>query len=66
MSTRGIITIEGKAVGLPDADVWMTAGELASLFYVRGVSVEAAIRKLKKVRARGRVSVSLPVFYTHS
>ena len=48
MNTRGIITIEGKAVVLPDAEVWMTAGELASLFYVRGVSVEAAIRKLKK------------------
>ena len=48
METRGIITIEGKAVVLPDAEVWMTAGELASLFYVRGVSVEAAIRKLKK------------------
>lgn len=48
MDTRGIITIEGKAVVLPDAEVWMTAGELASLFYVRGVSVEAAIRKLKK------------------
>ena len=43
MDTRGIITIEGKAVVLPDAEVWMTAGELASLFYVRGVSVEAAI-----------------------
>ena len=43
-----MITIEGKAVVLPDAEVWMTAGELASLFYVRGVSVEAAIRKLKK------------------
>ena len=48
MKTRGIITIEGKAVLLPDAEVWMTTGELASLFYVRGVSVEAAIRKLKK------------------
>ena len=48
MNTRGIITIEGKSVVLPDAEVWMTAGELASLFYVRGVSVEAAIRKLKK------------------
>ena len=48
MDTRGIITIEGKAVVLPDAEVWMTAGELASLFYVCGVSVEAAIRKLKK------------------
>ena len=48
METRGIITIEGRSVVLPDAEVWMTAGELASLFYVRGVSVEAAIRKLKK------------------
>lgn len=48
METRGIITIEGTAVVLPDAEVWMTVGELASLFYVRGVSVEAAIRKLRK------------------
>ena len=48
METRGIITIEGKAVVLPDAEVWMTTGEIASLFYVRGVSVEAAIRKLRK------------------
>lgn len=48
MNTRGIITIEGKAVLLPDTEVWMTTGEIASLFYVRGVSVEAAIRKLKK------------------
>lgn len=48
METRGIITIEGKAVFLPDTEVWMTAGEIAGLFYVRGVSVEAAIRKLKK------------------
>lgn len=48
METRGIITIEGKSVVLPDTEVWMTTGELASLFYVRGVSVEAAIRKLKK------------------
>ena len=39
METRGIITIEGKAVVLPDAEVWMTTGEIASLFYVRGVSV---------------------------
>ena len=48
METRGIITIEGKAVVMPDAEVWMTTGEIASLFYVRGVSVEAAIRKLQK------------------
>lgn len=48
METRGIITIKGKAVLLPDTEVWMTTGEIASLFYVRGVSVEAAIRKLKK------------------
>ena len=48
METRGIITIEGKAVVLPDAEVWMTTGEIASLFYVRGVTVEAAIRKLRK------------------
>ena len=48
METRGIITIEGKVVVLPDAEVWMTTGEIAGLFYVRGVSVEAAIRKLKK------------------
>lgn len=48
MKARGIITIEGKAVVLPDTEVWMTTGEIASLFYVRGVSVEAAIRKLKK------------------
>ena len=33
---------------LPDTEVWMTAGELASLFYARGVSVEAAIRRLRK------------------
>ena len=33
---------------MPDAEVWMTIGELANLFYVRGVSVEAAIRRLGK------------------
>lgn len=33
---------------MPDTEVWMTTGEIASLFYVRGVSVEAAIRKLQK------------------
>ena len=43
METRGIITIEEKTVVLPDAEVWMTTGEIAGLFYVRGVSVEAAI-----------------------
>lgn len=48
METRGIITIEGKAVVMPDTEVWMTTGEITSLFYVRGVSVEAAIRKLQK------------------
>lgn len=48
METRGIITIEEKTVVMPDTEVWMTTGELASLFYVRGVSLEAAIRKLKK------------------
>ena len=48
METRGIITIEEKTVVLPDAEVWMTTGEIASLFYVRGVTVEAAIRKLRK------------------
>ena len=42
METRGIITIEEKTVVLPDAEVWMTTGEIAGLFYVRGVSVEAA------------------------
>ena len=39
METRGIITIEEKTVVLPDAEVWMTTGEIAGLFYVRGVSV---------------------------
>ena len=34
---------------MPDAEVWMTIGELANLFYVRGVSVEAAIRRLGEV-----------------
>ena len=48
METRGIITIEEKTIVLPDTEVWMTTGEIASLFYVRGVSVEAAIRKLQK------------------
>ncbi len=48
METRGIIKIGNRSVVLPDAEVWMTTGELASLFYVRGVSVEAAIRRLKK------------------
>ncbi len=48
METRGVITIENRTVVMPDAEVWMTTGELASLFYVRGVSVEAAIRRLKK------------------
>ena len=48
MGKRGIITIEGRTVVVPDTEIWMTAGEIASLFYVRGVSVEAAIRKLLK------------------
>ena len=48
METRGIITIENRSVVLPDAEVWMTTGELVSLFYVRGVSLEAAIRRLGK------------------
>lgn len=48
MEKRGIITIEGRTVVIPDTEVWMTAGEIASLFYVRGVSAEAAIRKLLK------------------
>lgn len=48
MEKRGIITIEGRTVVVPDTEIWMTAGEIASLFYVRGVSVEAAIRKLLK------------------
>lgn len=48
MKTRGIITIEEKTVIIPDTEVWMTTGEIANLFYVRGVSVEAAIRKLQK------------------
>lgn len=50
MEKRGIITIEGRTVVIPDTEVWMTAGEIANLFYVRGVSVEAAIRKLLKDR----------------
>ncbi|WP_346712603.1 MULTISPECIES: lipofamily protein [Bacteroidaceae] len=48
METRGVITIENRTVVMPDAEVWMTIGELANLFYVRGVSVEAAIRRLGK------------------
>lgn len=48
MKTRGIITIEEKTVVMPDTEVWMTTGEIASLFYVCGVSVEAAIRRLRK------------------
>lgn len=55
METRGIITIEGKAVVMPDTEVWMTTGEIASLFYVRGVSVEAAIRKLQRKASRTAV-----------
>ena len=57
METRGIITIEGKAVVLPNAEVWMTTVEIASLFYVRGVTVEAAIRKLRKERTASRTAV---------
>lgn len=38
METRGVITIENRTVVMPDAEVWMTIGELANLFYVRGVS----------------------------
>lgn len=48
MERRGIITIEGRTVVVPDTEIWMTVGEIASLFYVRGVSVETAIRKLLK------------------
>ena len=48
METRGVITIENRTVVMPDAEVWMTIGELANLFYVRGVSVEAAILRLGK------------------
>lgn len=48
MKTRGIISIETKAVIVPDTEVWMTAGEIAGLFHVRGISVESTIRKLLK------------------
>lgn len=48
MKKRGIITFEGNAVSIPNTEIWMTAGEIAGLFHVRGGAVTTAIRRLLK------------------
>lgn len=66
--TRGIISIETKTVVVPDMEVWMTAGEIAELLHVRGISIESAIQKLKKdvisqnryIARRGHYPVECP------
>ena len=45
---RGIITNKEQGVHISDGEVWMTAWELADLFYTTAVTIHAAIKRILK------------------
>lgn len=45
---RGIITNNGQVIHISDGEVWMTAWELADLFYTTAGAIHAAIKRTLK------------------
>ena len=45
---RGIITNNGQGIHISDGDIWMTAWELADLFYTTAWTIHAAIKRILK------------------
>lgn len=45
---RGIITNNGQGIHISDGEVWMTAWELADLFYATAGTIHATIKRILK------------------
>lgn len=45
---RGIITNNGQGIHISDGEIWMTAWELANLFYTTAGVIHAAIKRTLK------------------
>lgn len=45
---RGIITNNEQSIHISDGEIWMTAWELADLFYTTAWTIHAAIKRILK------------------
>lgn len=45
---RGIITNNGQGIHISDSEVWMTAWEIADLFYTTAGTINASIKRILK------------------
>ena len=45
---RGIITNNGQGIHISDGEVWMTAWEIADLFYTTAGTIHAVIKRILK------------------
>lgn len=45
---RGIITNDGQGIHISDGEIWMTAWEIADLFYTTAGTIHAVIKKILK------------------
>ena len=45
---RGIIYNNGYSIIIPNDEIWMTSWEIADLFYVTPVSINYAIKRIRK------------------
>ncbi|MEY8688083.1 lipofamily protein [Bacteroides sp. AN502(2024)] len=45
---RGIITNDGQGIHISDGEIWMTAWEIADLFYTTAGAIHAAINRILK------------------
>ena len=45
---RGIITNNGQGIYISDGEIWMTAWELANLFYTTAGAIHATIKRIMK------------------
>ena len=54
--TRGIITNNGQGIHISDDEVWMTAWEIADLFYTTVGAINSRIKAILKAKI-GRAHV---------
>lgn len=54
---RGIITNNGQGIHISDGEVWMTAWEIADLFYTTTGTIYATIKRILKVNVLKRQEV---------
>lgn len=45
---RGIITNDGQGIHISDGEIWMTAWEIADLFYITVGTIHATIKRILK------------------